>query len=286
MARLKLTAENYYSPEANWQYMSASQFKSFRSCEAAALAELRGELGRKDTTALLVGSYVDAYFSGELEQFKAEHPEIFNKRDGSLKADFQKAQAICERLERDDLARMLLSGKHQTIKTGKISGVWYKTKSDSLLTARQVEAICKKFPEVRNIVPFGGAMIVDLKCMKDFADVWDEEQHEKVHFAEYWGYDIQGAIYQAIDKRMLPFVIVGATKEAATDIEAMYIPDDDLAFALSEVEILSPRYAAIKRGEIIPEGCGKCAYCRSVKRLSSIKHYKQINQDDSLSASW
>lgn len=275
MARLKLTAENYYSPEANWAYMSASQFKAFRKCEAAALAELKGELGKKESTALLVGSYVDAYFSNELEQFTAEHPEIYTKQ-GTLKADYQKAHDICERLNRDELARLLLSGKHQTIKTGRIAGVWFKTKSDSLLTARQVEAICKKFPEVRNIVPFGGAMIVDLKCMKDFEDIWDDEQHEKVHFAEYWGYDTQGAIYQKVDGRMLPFVLVGATKEAATDIEAMYIPDEDLAFALSEVEALAPRYDAIKRGEIAPEGCGRCAYCRSMKRLTGIKNYREI----------
>lgn len=278
MARLKLTAENYYSPEANWQYMSASQFKSFYRCESAALAELRGEWNRPSSTALLVGSYVDAYFSGELEQFTAEHPEIFTKA-GTLKADFQKAHDICERLNRDELARLLLAGKHQTIKTGKIAGVWYKTKSDSLLNARQVEAICKKFPEVRNIVPFGGAMIVDLKCMKDFEDIWDEEQREKVSFVEFWGYDVQGAIYQTVDGRMLPFVLVGATKESATDIEAMYIPDEDLAFALSEVEALSPRYDAIKRGEIEPEGCGKCAYCRSTKRLTSIKSYRQIRTE-------
>jgi hypothetical protein len=256
--------------------MSASQFKSFRKCEAAAMAELRGEWGKKDSIALLVGSYVDAYFSGELEQFKAEHPEIFTAKK-ELKADFQKAHAVCERLNRDELARMLLSGKHQVIKTGRIAGVWYKTKSDSLLNARQVEAICKKFPNVRNIVPFGGGMIVDLKYMKDFEDIWDEDQHEKVCFAEFWGYDIQGAIYQNVDGRMLPFVLVGGTKETATNIEAMYIPDEDLAFALSEVEALSPRYAAIKRGEISPVGCGKCGYCRSVKRLEGITHYKKIN---------
>jgi hypothetical protein len=276
MARLKLTDDNYYSQEANWEYMSASQFKSFRKCEAAALAELRGEWGKKDSIALLVGSYVDAYFSGELEQFKAEHPEIFTAKK-ELKADFQKAHAVCERLNRDELARMLLSGRHQIIKTGRIAGVWYKTKSDSLLNARQVEAICKKFPSVRNIVPFGGGMIVDLKYMKDFEDIWDEDQHEKVCFAEFWGYDIQGAIYQNVDGRMLPFVLVGGTKETATNIEAMYIPDEDLAFALSEVEALSPRYAAIKKGEIAPVGCGKCNYCRSVKRLEGITHYKKIN---------
>ena len=273
---MKLTAENYYSDEANWQYMSTSQFKSFSRCEAAAMAELRGEWGRKSTTALLVGSYVDSYFSGELEQFKAEHPELF-KKDGTLKADFVQAQKIAERLERDDLARMLLSGRHQTIKTGKIAGVWFKTKSDSLLTARQVEAICKRFPQIRELVPFGGAMIVDLKCMKDFDDIWDDELHEKVSFVEFWGYEYQGAIYQSIDKRMCPFVIVGATKEDEPDIDAFHIPDDDLAFALTTVEEFSPRYAAIKRGEIEPVGCGKCAYCRSTKRLSSIKHYKTIN---------
>ena len=279
MPRLKLTAENYYSPEANWAYMSASQWKAFRRCEAAAMAELRGEWGKKDSIALLVGSYVDAYFSGELEQFKADHPEIFTKKN-ELKADFQKAHAICERIDRDELARLLLSGKHQTIKTGKIAGVWFKTKSDSLLTARQVEAICKKFPQVRELVPFGGAMIVDLKCMKDFEDIWDDELRERVIFIEFWGYDTQGAIYQAIDKRMLPFVILAATKEAETDIEAMYIPDEDLAFALSEVEALAPRYAAIKRGEIEAVGCGKCAYCRSVKRLSVIKNYRNLKENE------
>ena len=275
MARLKLTDANYYSQEANWQYMSTSQFKAFRKCEAAAMAELRGEWGRKDTTALLVGSYVDAYFSGELEQFKSEHSELF-KRDGSLKADFQNAQTIAERLERDELARLLLSGRHQVIKTGKINGVWFKAKYDSLLSAAQVEDICEKFPQVRNLVPFGGAIIVDLKCMKNFDDIWDDFSNSKISFVNYWGYDIQGAIYQKLDKRMAPFVIVGATKEAEADIEALYIPDDDMAFRLAEVEEYSPRYAAIKRGEISPVGCGKCAYCRSVKKLSGIKHYTRL----------
>lgn len=278
MVRLKLNADNYYSQEANWEYMSASQFKAFRKCEAAAMAELSGEWNRKDTTALLVGSYVDAYFSDEMEQFKSEHPELY-KKDGSLKSEFQKAQAIAERLERDDLARMLLSGRHQQIKTGRIAGVWYKCKYDSLLSAKQVEAICKRFPKIRDLVPFGGAIIVDLKCMKDFETIWDEETQERVSFVNYWGYDIQGAIYQKIDNRMAPFVIVGASKEAETDIIAIHIPDDDLAFSLAEVEALSPRYAAIKRGEIAPVGCGKCAYCRNTKRLDGIVHYQKINKE-------
>lgn len=278
MPKLKLTAENYYNPEANWAYMSASQFKAFRKCEAAAMAELRGEWGRKDTTALLVGSYVDAYFSNELEQFISEHPEMF-KRDGTFKADFVKAHEIAKRLESDELARMLLSGKHQVIKTGKIGGVPFKAKFDSLLSSAQVEAICKKFPKIRSLVPFGGAMIVDLKIMKDFEPIWDEENHCKASFINFWGYDFQGGIYQKIDNREAPFVIVGATKEAATDIDAFYIPDVDLRFALAEVEADAPRYAAIKRGEIEPNGCGKCEYCRSIKRLDGVKNYNTIIEE-------
>ena len=39
-----------------------------------------GEWGKEKSTALLVGSYVDAYFEGSLDVFVAENPEIFNTR--------------------------------------------------------------------------------------------------------------------------------------------------------------------------------------------------------------
>ena len=275
MELLKLNDANYYSPEANWQYMSASQFKAFRKCEAAAMAELLGEWSRPGSSALLVGSYVDAYFSGELKQFKARTPELF-KKDGTLKAEYQGAQAAAERLERDELARMLLAGGHQVIKTGQINGVWFKAKYDSLLEENKVDAICEQFPEVRELVPFGGPMIVDLKCMRDFEPIWDEDAQERVSFVNYWGYDIQGAIYQRLDNRHAPFVIVGVTKEAEPNITAVHIPDMDLGFSMLAIEALAPRYAAIKRGEIEPHGCGKCAYCKSVKKLQSIQHYKEV----------
>jgi len=43
MKSADLNSENYYSLEANRAFMSYSQFKSFQECEAAALAEVRGE---------------------------------------------------------------------------------------------------------------------------------------------------------------------------------------------------------------------------------------------------
>lgn len=57
-----VTAENYFSPEMNMAYMGSTQFKAFDRCEAAALAEVRGEYAPAASTALLVGGYIDAYF--------------------------------------------------------------------------------------------------------------------------------------------------------------------------------------------------------------------------------
>ena len=56
-----LTNDNYYSSEANRRYMSVSQYKQFCKCEAAAMAQIMGEWEFPKTTALLVGSYVDAW---------------------------------------------------------------------------------------------------------------------------------------------------------------------------------------------------------------------------------
>ena len=255
---MKLTSGNYFSPEANMEYMSASQFKSFRTCEAAALAELRGEWMRTETPALRLGSYVDAILTGNGPAYLEAHPELL-KRDGTLRAETQSAQIAAGKLLRDELACMLLSGRHQVIQVGKIGGVRFK-----------------RFPEVRKIVPLGGGMIVDLKYMRDFSPIWSDEYQDRISFAEYWGYDIQGAIYQALDRRNAPFIIVAASKESEPDIEAIHIPDETLQLSLEEVAENAPRYDAIKRGRIAPVGCGKCAYCRSIKQLTRIRHYKDL----------
>ena len=40
----KLTADNYYSHETDWEYMSFSLYKDFKNCEAAALAKAQRRL--------------------------------------------------------------------------------------------------------------------------------------------------------------------------------------------------------------------------------------------------
>lgn len=269
---MTLTNENYYSREAAIEYMSASQYKSFVRCEAAALAEIRGEYTSPTSSAMLVGGYVDAWFSGELPLFQAQHPEIF-KRDGTLKAEYISAQNIIARLESDELFSMLLSGKKQEIVTGKIAGVPFRGKLDVLLDGETCHRITERFPETENV--FGddpAGAIVDMKIMRDMESVWDQETRTRVPFFEAYGYHYQGAIYKELVGGDLPFVLAVGTKETEPDLEAISLEGDGyLRHTLYEIEDSVPRYQAIKRGEVEPHRCGKCAYCRATKNLTRIK---------------
>lgn len=259
---MRITKRNYYSRRANLEYMSASQWKSFNRCESTALAELFGCRASEDSSAFLVGGYVDAYFSDELADFTAAHPQIF-KKDGSLKADFVKADELIERIkldtQRGGIFEKYLGGKHQKIMTGAIAGVPFKIKMDSY------------FPK---------KVIVDLKVVRDFRPIYDNVFRRSVPFVEYWQYDFQGAIYQEIVRQKtgfrLPFYIAAITKESEPQLELMCIPQDRLDFCLAVVEATAPRYAQIKRSEIPPESCSRCDWCKSQKVVNRIVDYRDI----------
>lgn len=246
---MQLTNENYFSPEAEALYMGSTQFKRFMACEAQALAIIRGEYLPEASTALLVGSYVDAYFSGELNLFKGRHPEIF-KRDGSLKSDYEQAEQIIQRIERDSKFMEAVSGSAQEILTGEIEGVPVKIKVDSLHPDR----------------------IVDMKIMRDMADVYDKESREWQPFWKAWGYDYQGAIYREVVRqntgKLLPFGLAVATKEKPEpDIDLLILPSAVLDEALEIVKSGIVYYDGLKKGLYPPERCGKCPHCRSIKVL-------------------
>lgn len=245
---MKLTKRNYFSKKANKEFMSVSQFKTFERCPALALAEIKGKYQREKTAALLVGSYVDSYFEGSLANFIRNNPEIF-KKDGTLKAEYQQAEIIIQRILSDKLFTEYMSGEKQVIMSGEINGVPVKIKIDSLLPDK----------------------IVDLKIMKDFADVYDREKGHLPWF-EYWGYDLQGAVYQEIVRQntgeKLPFYLAAATKEKITDIDIVHLDQKLLDFALDRFKNDVETFDAIKKGIIEPERCEKCEYCKISKVLT------------------
>lgn len=263
-----LTAENYYGREANEAYYSASQIKQFMECPACAMAELRGEYERKKTPSLLVGGYIDAHFSGEMEAFRRENPGIFT-RVGTLKADYVQAEEIIARIERDPLAMRLLDGEKQKIVTGRIAGLPVKAKLDVWLDAEKAHAIAEDFSGMEALTFVHGA-IVDMKVMKDFEPMYRQEEG-RISFIEYWRYDLQMAIYQELMRQemghQVPAFILAASKQDPPDLMLVQIPQELLDFNLIQLTKRLPEYEEVKSGREEPDACGKCAYCRGSKRL-------------------
>jgi hypothetical protein len=217
-------------------------------CSASALAELNEEHEREMTTALLVGSYVDAWFEGTLDAFRTEHPEVF-KKDGTLKAEYLQADEIIARVQRDELFMEFMSGRKQVIKTGYIEGIPFKIKIDSY---------------------HKGKMIVDLKVVKDFKPIYDEDEGCYLDFIRYWGYDIQAAIYQAVEGNNLPFYICAVTKEKTPDLKVIQIPQSWIDNAMEIIKHNVEMIDMIKHGEIPPIRCEHCDYCKATKKLSRV----------------
>ena len=270
-----VTAENYFDPDIEMAYMGATQVKNFMRCEAAELARLKGEYRPAVTTAMLVGSYVDAHFEGTLPVFRAQHPELF-KRDGTLKAEFIHANDIISRMEADELYSLLMSGRKQVIRTGEIAGVPFKIKIDSLLDGAICAEIVRRFPETASVMGLCDGAIVDQKVMRSLEDVWDDIERARVPFWMAWGYDIQGAVYQDIEGHMWPFLLAVGTKEDEPDLQAIHIRDDTLAVRLAEIEDIVPRFQAIKEGKEPPRRCERCAYCRATRKLTRIVDAEEL----------
>ena len=114
--------------------------------------------------------------------------------------------------------------------------------------------------------------IVDLKVMRDMNPIYAPLLGRKTTFITYWGYDIQGAIYQKVVElntgKKLPFYICCATKEDVPDIDVIQITQNYLDDALNFVEENIQHVLALKNETITPSRCHNCAYCKSSKILS------------------
>lgn len=250
---MKLNNNNYYSQKANKEFISVSQYKDFfgtlgkHGCEAQALAKISEEYKLEPTTSMLVGSYIDSYFEGSLEQFKSEHPELL-KKDGTLKAEYLQAENIIARIEKDKKFMQYLSGEKQTIMTAEVFGAQWKIKMDSYLEHKA---------------------IVDLKIVSDIYERYFVKDVGALNFIQYWGYDFQLAVYQKVVEintgEKLPCFIAAADRGKTTNIEIIQITQPELDSALIGLERGIEHILKLKYGNIEPERCGRCDWCKQTK---------------------
>lgn len=265
MSEFVLTDENYFSQEANEKYMSVHQYLDFvghmgvQGCEKRAMAALRGDYVKEKTLAMQVGSYVDAFFEGSLEQFKEQNPEIFTQK-GELKANFKQADKMIERAMKDEKFMAAMSGEKQVIMTGYLFGCDWKIKIDSYIPDKA---------------------IVDLKTSSDgLHRAWKVKDFGYASCAEYWGYTVQMAVYQKIVEintgKKLPCYLAFITKEDSPELKLCYIDQMTLDHSLNEVEMNMGSVLMVKNGEVEPIPCGKCDYCKATEPIDKVINIAEL----------
>lgn len=274
----KLTPDNYYSVETDWDYMSFSRFKDFRKCEAAALAQLKGEwTPKRDETPLLVGNYVHSYFESPeahqqfVEAHKSKMISSRGKTAGSLKKDYKSADTMIKALEDDELFNYVYrpgeDGK-EVIVTGDLGGHLWKGKIDSLNLA--------------------DGYFCDLKTVDDIHKKhWLTDERTWGTFIEDRGYYMQLAIYRELIKQTFgqecaPYMFAVSKQEIPDKMAIDFIDETDeirLQSALQDVLDHQDRIWSVMAGKVDPISCGKCDYCRAHKILDNFVHASEIEVD-------
>ena len=101
-----LNRDNYFSVEADKEFMSVSQFKNFEKCEAKALNDIEKE-SQEDKQCFLEGQLFEALVSGDAKLFIAQHPELISSRGataGQIKSNYAKVVSAAEKFNSQDFA--------------------------------------------------------------------------------------------------------------------------------------------------------------------------------------
>ena len=270
---LKLTKENYYSKEANLEYMSNSLYKSIVECPAKAMASLHGEIEEEDKTAFIMGNLLHSWSESKeaFEQFKDNHPEIYTRKGTLRKSPNYAIIDDWIRILKDDKKAMFsLRGEKEVICTGELFGVNWKIRIDAL--------------------DHGKKAFTDLKTTREINKrYWDNKAKEWVNFIQHWGYDKQLSIYAEILRDYLgikeyytPHILAVSKEKKAPDKELIYISKDDIPSILEKIELgigddlTIYDVLDIWKGRKEAKSCGHCSYCKSRKQIEKAVYYMDI----------
>jgi hypothetical protein len=219
-----------------------------KPCECKALAIAKGEYAMPKSSALMIGSYVDAYFDGTLDKFKIKNPEIFTQK-GELRADYKQAEVMIARAIKEPFFMKYMKGETQKILTSEINGVPIRVKIDSLNERR----------------------ITDLKTTESLGKVYyNNDANEHLTFIDKYDYYAQAAFYcPAVYTnygKWLPFYLAVITKDKENGV-----PHPRLAIVQLSEQIIKQKLIEIEQkirgawmllqGEIDPVPCGNCGWC-------------------------
>ena len=278
MGDLILTRENYYSPEADREYMSCSQYQGFCECEAKQMAKMTGRWIDEPKEAFTVGNYFHTFFEGpvEHEQFCIDNAELIYKKQSKKAielglppekyAPYALADKMIATAQNDPLISSILDlpGENEKIMTGQLFGVPWRIRVD------------KYVPD--------GRLIIDYKTVANINELkWSDELREKVTFIDAYGYMMRAAVYTEIERQYAHakgdahFIIIAISKQDPPDKDVLELNHRQrYDYELEQIKERLQYFQRIKEGAQKPTRCGVCDYCRATKKLFAIRPYFKL----------
>ena len=276
---MNLTFDNYYSPEADMEYMSCSQYQGFLECEAKQLAKIQSRWREEPSEAFIVGNYFHTYFeSPEAHiQFCDSHSmDIYktrtDKKTGEVKftgekyAAYAKADIMIDAVRKDKFIQLFIDmpGQNEVIMTGTLFGVPWRIRID------------KYAPDYN-----GNRFIIDWKTAANIYETkYNPATKEHETFIDYYGYSMRAAVYSEIEKQSTgnetaaQFIIIAVSKQDYPDKEVLSLNHrDKWDLELEKIKQKIFNIQRLKKGEMLPLRCGLCDYCRATKQLKKIREF-------------
>lgn len=273
---MELNRDNYYSLEADNEYMSCSQYHEFLECEARAVARLQGRYTPPQSEAFTVGNYfhtamesAEAHEEFCKQNFESIYKTKTNKKTGELivtgekYAPYANADRMISVCYSDPLIKSLIDmdGENEVIMTGNLFGVPWKIRLDKYIADKRI--------------------IVDWKTTADINKTeYNPVSGERECFVEALGYMMRAAVYTEIEKQFTgnstdaDFIIVAISKQDPPDKAALLLNHRQrYDWELDQIEKRIRDIQRMKNGELSPRRCGICDYCRGTKVLKKIIPY-------------
>lgn len=268
---MELTRENYYTPEADQNYLSCSQFESFLECEAAAMAKIEGRYQPKKSEAFTVGNYFHTAFEGKEAhaEFIEENKDAIFTKSGKLRAAFEKADEMIAVAMRDPAIQRIVDmpGENEKIMTGKLFDHYpWRIRLDKYIDDPT-------------------RIIIDWKTVANIRALeWNEQEHARVSFVRNFRYLFRAAVYMEIEKQYTGsdkdplFRLVCISKQDPPDKEFVDLNNrQELDLELENVKEKIWHIQQIKDGLTAPKRCGRCAYCRGTKQIHGAIDYWELD---------
>ena len=289
---MKLTAENYFSLEADREFMSCSQFKVWDICQLQAYHRyVLFTIKQEDKKCFDEGHFTHAYFESREAFRKLIHDNLetftYEKGKGLDKkrvfyANYKKAIKACQRVKKDEIFMWSIQGQSEKIYTGEFAGCNWKIKVDFVNDEGNPRFTDLKFMRSLSKREWLEIYIDDYGIAQKFkeGEFWVKRKMD-VKYYEFWDYWRRFSVYHKIlsvatGKSYIP-ILSAISKEDPPDFEVKSFDDEfRINMELNYIESKMPEILDVKLGRAEPKHCGVCAICRKYKKLTRIEKAESI----------